>query len=233
MPDDLQQDQKPGGERFFVAVVTVIVVLFALGYVSLMFALNHVEHNPPVEKGFVYENPKPRFIPPDHPRQLIDFSLIDRTERVITRKDLENKILVVDFLFTSCSLTCPAINAQMHKIQQMTTNQPDIMLVSLTVDPRDDTPAVLMKYGDRFGADTNRWLLLTGERSTLYNLIKTSFLPQELNDPSSYMPGNFSNTYYIALVDSSGRLEGFFDGLNQNTPAAVLEEIKILRGQKN
>ena len=64
----------------------------------------------------------------------------------------------------------------MAQIQQLTTNQPDVRLVSLTVDPRDDTPAVLAKYGERFGADTNRWLLLTGDRTTLYGLIGASFL---------------------------------------------------------
>ena len=86
------------------------------------------------------ENSQPRLIPPDHPRQLVNFSLTDHTGRTVTRADLDGKFLMVDFLFTSCSLTCPVVNRQMAQIQQLTTNQPDVKLVSLTVDPRDDTP---------------------------------------------------------------------------------------------
>jgi protein SCO1/2 len=117
----------------------------------------------------------------------------------------------------------------MAQIQQLTTNQPDIKLVSLTVDPRDDTTEVLAKYGERFGAQTNRWLLLTGEKTTLYNLIGKSFLAQDSDDPFGYMPGNFSHTERIALVDSHGNLRGYFDGLNQNTASAVVQEITKLR----
>ncbi len=103
------------------------------------------------------------------------------------------------------------------------------MLVSLTVDPRDDTIEALAKYGERFGADTNRWLLLTGDKTELYGLIAASFLNQDLDDPFNSMPGNFSHTDRIALMDAHGRLRGFFDGLNPNTAAAVVEEIGRLR----
>jgi protein SCO1/2 len=190
-----------------------------------MVALNSREN----ETGGAVENSPSRLISPDRPRQLINFSLTDRTGRNVTRSELNGKILVVDFLFTSCSLTCPVVNGHMAEIQQLTTNQPDVKLVSLTVDPRDDTTAVLAKYGDRFGADTNRWLFLTGEKSTLYDLIATSFLNQDLDDPFSYMPGNFSHTERIALVDSHGKLCGYFDGMNQDTATAVVEEINRLR----
>jgi cytochrome oxidase Cu insertion factor (SCO1/SenC/PrrC family) len=120
----------------------------------------------------------------------------------------------------------------MAQIQQLTTNQPDIKLVSITVDPRDDTPTVLQKYGQTFGADTNRWLFLTGQKTVLYDLIGKSFLAQDLNDPFGYMPGNFSHTERIAIVDSHGHLQGYFDGLNQNTAGAVVDEITKIRNQK-
>jgi protein SCO1/2 len=106
-----------------------------------------------------------------------------------------------------------------------------VKLVSLTVDPRDDTVDALGKYGARFGAETNRWLLLTGEKSVLYDLIGTSFLAQAPDDPFNYMPGNFAHTERIALVDAQGKLLGFFDGLNENTAAAVAGEITKLRNK--
>ena len=170
-------------------------------------------------------------IQPDHPRQLVDFTLTDRTGRTVTRAELGGKFLVVDFLYTSCSLTCPAVNRQMTEIQRLTASQPDVRLVSLTVDPRDDTVEVLARYGERFGADTNRWLLLTGEKALLYDLIANSFLAQDADDPFNYMPGNFSHTERIAVVDASGRVQAYFDGLREDAAQAVVAEIDRLKSK--
>jgi protein SCO1/2 len=212
-------------ERLFFYVATVMSLFIGTVFFLFIYMLNYREK----ETGAAAENSPPRLISPDHPRQLVNFSLTDRTGRSVARPELDGKILVVDFLYTSCSLTCPVVNRCMAQIQQLTTNQPDVKLVSLTVDPRDDTVDALAKYGERFGADTNRWLLLTGDKTTLYDLIGNSFLAQDLGDPFSYMPGNFVHTERIALVDSRGKLHGFFDGLNQDTAEAVVEEINNLR----
>jgi len=212
-------------ERLLFGVAVVAATLFAAGYVFLMVAMNHREKSPPV--------PVPSddavALSPDHSRELVDFSLIDRTGRTVTRSGLAGKFLVVDFLFTSCSLTCPVVNGHMAEIQQLTTNQPDVQLLSLTVDPRDDTTDVLTKYGEKFGADTNRWLLLTGDRDELYHLIATSFLSQDENDPFTYMPGNFSHTERIAVVDPRGNVRAYFDGLAHNVSSAVVQQIARLR----
>ncbi|MGP8020215.1 MAG: SCO family protein [Limisphaerales bacterium] len=218
-------------ERLFATILIIGSLLFAAGYGLLLVALNNRGGDSVDETDYAMEGSESLLIPPDHPRQLVNFTLTDRTERAVTRSDLNGKILVVDFLFTSCSLTCPAVNSQMAQIQQLTTNQPDVKLVSLTVDPRDDTPAVLEKYGERFGADPNRWLFLTGDKAQLYDLIGTSFLASDTNDAFSYMPGNFAHTERIAVVDAHGRLQGYFDGLNQNTATAVASEITKLRNQ--
>lgn len=212
-------------ERLFFYVAVSVALFFGAGFCFLILFLNSHEK----ETGPASENLPPRLIAPDHPRQLVNFSLTDRTGRTVTRTELNRKILVVDFLFTGCSLTCPAVNRCMAQIQQRTTNQPDVKLVSLTVDPRDDTVPVLAKYGEHLGADTNRWFLLTGDKTALYGLIAASFLNQDLDDPFNYMPGNFSHTDRIALVDARGNLRGYFDGLNENTAAAVVAEINLLR----
>jgi protein SCO1 len=212
-------------ERLFFIVAITMSLFIGIGFFLFIYTLNKREE----ATGAVAENSPPRLISPDHPRQLVNFSLTDRTGRNVARSELDGKILVVDFLYTSCSLTCPVVNRCMAQIQQLTTNQPDVKLVSLTVDPRDDTVDALEKYGVRFGADTNRWLLLTGDKTTLYDLIGNSFLAQDLNDPFNYMPGNFVHTERIALVDARGKLHGYFDGLNQDAAKAVVGEINNLR----
>jgi len=224
-----KQRKERDDERLFAIAAIIGSLVFGAGFCFLLFVMNSHENNSTDGTAYAVENSESRLIAPDHPRQLVNFSLTDRTGRNVTRPELNGKILVVDFLYTSCSLTCPAVNRCMAQIQQLTTNQPDVTLVSLTVDPRDDTVDTLEKYGERFGADTNRWLLLTGEKTMLYDLIGNSFLAQDLNDPFNYMPGNFVHTERIALVDSHGNLHGFFDGLNQNTADALVKEINSLR----
>ena len=167
--------------------------------------------------------------PPDRPRELAGFTLTDRTGSTVTRAELDGKFLVVNFVFTGCSISCLDVNRRMAEIQTLTAHQPDVKLVSLTVDPRTDTPAVLMEFGNRFGADTNRWLLLTGDKPVLYELIENSFIPRDPNDPYNFMPGGFTHTERIAVVDTHGRVRSFFDGLKPATSQAVAEAINQLR----
>jgi protein SCO1 len=212
-------------ERLFLFALLALAGILMGGVLLVMVELN----KPSPYAGSGPEELSSMPIPPDRPRRLADFSLTNWTGSCVTRADLKEKFLVVDFLFTGCSVTCPVINNYMAQIQQLTAHQNDVRLLSLTVDPRDDTVPVLADYAKRFGADASRWLLLTGDKDGLYNLIKTSFLNQDLDPAYGYMPGNFSHTDRIAIVDANGTLRAFFDGLNQNTPTAVVNEIAALR----
>ena len=158
--------------------------------------------------------------------------MTDRTGRTIRRADVDGKILAVSFLFTSCSLTCPEVSRRMAEIQRLTATNDDVRLLSLTVDPRTDTPPALAKWGARFGADTNRWFLLTGDKAQLHGLIGTSFLATETNNPFNSMPGNFAGTERIVVVDQHGHVRAFFDGLRVETPAAVAVEMEKLRKEQ-
>ena len=209
--------ERRGEERFFLGIVVALAIVAGAGSWVAVYALSHHE--------------KLQSLPVDHPRRLVDFSLTDRTGRTVTRADLNGKILVVSFLFTSCSLTCPEVSRRMAEIQRLTATNADVRLVSLTVDPRSDTPPVLAKWGARFGADTNRWLFLTGEKTVLHGLIAKSFLSQDNGDSFNSMPGNFTGTERIAIVDQHGKTRIYFDGLRPETAAAVAAEIAQLRGE--
>jgi cytochrome oxidase Cu insertion factor (SCO1/SenC/PrrC family) len=201
-------------ERLFLAVALALAAISGIGCWFAAAALSRRDASHGIQ--------------PNQPRQLADFSLTDCTGRTVTRAELDGKVLAVSFLFTGCALTCPVVSQQMSEIQQLTTNDPDVSLMSLTVDPRSDTPPVLAKWGRRYGADTNRWLLLSGAKPELYRLIGTSFLGTNA-DPFNSMPGNFTGTERIAVVDKHGRVRAYFDGLRAETPAAVAAEIERLR----
>jgi len=163
--------------------------------------------------------------PPDHPRHLVEFNLTDRSGRSVTQADLAGKFLVVNFVFTSCSLSCRAVNDRMEEIQGLVADASDVRLVSLTVDPRSDTPSVLAKFADGYHADTNRWLFLTGDKAELYRVIETSFIPKS-PELEGLIPGGFSSTDRIMLVDPEGNVWASFDGLKRNAASAVVAEIE-------
>jgi protein SCO1/2 len=164
-------------------------------------------------------------IKPDYPRRLIPFSLTDQEGRAVTREDLRGKFVVVDFVLTSCTLTCPFVNAHMQEIARATAGREDVRLVSLTLDPAGDTAAVLANYARGLHADARKWSFLTGDAATMRALVGTSFLPPDTRGEFSYMPGNFAHTQRIVLVDKEGNVMSYFDGLNQQVAAMVLRSI--------
>jgi cytochrome oxidase Cu insertion factor (SCO1/SenC/PrrC family) len=221
MPSQPDTRTAPGqrkDEKLFLVIVIALALVAGIG--SWFAAAAFSKHD------------QLRGIAPDQVRTLGEFYLTDESGRTITRADLDGKFLAVSFLFTGCSLTCPEVSKHMAEIQRLTANANDVRLVSLTVDPRSDTPPVLAKWGARFGADTNRWCFLTGNKSTLHGLIAKSFLAQDSSDPFNSMPGNFTGTERIAVVDQHGRVRAYFDGLRDETPAAVVAEIGRLRNEK-
>ena len=171
----------------------------------------------------------PLIISPDHPRHLVNFSLVDQNGKEVTRLCFKNKIIVVSFLFTSCSIVCPYVTEQMAQIQRQTTHEDDVSLLTLTVDPADDTVPVLAQYAKKAGADPTRWFFVTGKETILQNLISTSFLSHDTDTNFGSMPGNYANSQRIVLVDKNGQIVNYFDGLNLNAAHAVIQEIQKLR----
>jgi protein SCO1 len=166
----------------------------------------------------------------DHPRRLVPFQLTERSERTVTDADVAGKILVVNFVFTSCSLSCRAVNDRMAEIQAMIGEASDVQLLSLSVDPRSDTPAALTAFANGFRADSNRWLFLTGEKPQLYGLIETSFISKS-PELESLVPGGFTSTDRIMLVDPLGNVCASFNGLKRDVAKAVVAEIENIRNR--
>jgi protein SCO1/2 len=162
------------------------------------------------------------------------FSLTERSGKTITNHDLDGKIWVADFIFTTCPGPCPIISANMAKLQSKLAGDPRVQLVSFTVDPQDDTPPVLSAYADRLGADPQRWWFLTGPEKPLYDLIQKGFYQAvQDNHGKQLEPGQFVVTHstYMALIDSHGALRGFYQGLDADDQANLLKAIHQLEDE--
>lgn len=170
-------------------------------------------------------------------RQLVDFQLTERSGRSVDRSQLAGKTLVVSFVFTGCSVSCFEISRRMAEVQERLRARPDVQLVSITIDPRSDTPDVLAKFAKRLKADPERWLFLTGEREAVYRLIGESFLKRSGVDPNpdaiaaDGMPSDFEHAERIAVVDRSGRVRCFFDGTKPHVADDVVEAVEEFAGK--
>ena len=164
-------------------------------------------------------------------RKLVDFSLVNWDGRPVTRADLDGKFLVVSFLFTSCSATCTEISRRLERVQTETAAAGDVRIVSFSMDPRTDQPPVLAQFARRWNADPKRWFLLTGEKAELHRVIEASFLARD-PDLADLPSAGFRQHYAIALVDRSGSVRHYFNGLAPTVAADVLDALGKLRQEK-
>jgi protein SCO1/2 len=144
-----------------------------------------------------------------------DFALTERSGQTVRCKDLRGKVWVASFLFTRCCTGCPRISADLLQLQKDLANEDGVLIVSFTVDPEYDTPAVLKAYADGLGADPKRWLFLTGKQEEIYRLIRDSFhLAVEQNHGEARKPGNeVTHANRLVVVDRQGHIRGLdFDG---------------------
>ena len=191
------------------------IAVLALGMIALLV--------------FWQPNKPAAHLEPNPPRHLEAFTLTDQTGRTVTQADVTGKFVIVNFVHTGCSISCLQVNQRMAEVQRLTRGQEDVRLLSLTVDPRTDTPPVLAEFGAKFGADSNRWQLLTGDKAALYRLIETSFLKRDAQPQTSPMPGGFHDVDYIAVVDRTGSVRRYFNGMTDTTPAAIVKFLDQLR----
>ncbi|HTU89041.1 MAG TPA: DUF420 domain-containing protein [Gemmataceae bacterium] len=156
-----------------------------------------------------------------------DFALTERSGQTLSKADLLGKIWIASFEFVRCTSGCPQISATMERLQTDLKRFPDVRLVTFTVDPEHDRPEELREYAKHYHADPARWLFLTGDEKSIYQLLDKSFhLPAQKN--TSGDSGNaVMHSPKLVLVDRQGRIRGYFDGRpdpNSTNPEGDHEE---------
>jgi protein SCO1/2 len=173
-------------------------------------------------------------------RKAPDFSLTDQNNNVVTSSEMIGKVYVVNFFFTSCPSICPIMTANMTKIHERFVNYPDFEVLSLTVDPKRDTPKILKEYAVNRRIDSPKWHFLTGQKDSIYS-VAYKFLSSAMEDNSA--PGGFLHTEYFVLVDKEGNLRSreddngnliaVYDGTNSAHINDLIDDVKILIAEYN
>ncbi len=143
------------------------------------------------------------------PRKVADFSLTERSGKTITNKDLLGKPWCVNFIFTSCAMTCPANTKSMMELSHACKDL-DVEFVTITVDPERDTPERLKQYAEIYQADPKKWLFLTGKQQEIFDLIRNSFLQivEERKGKSRLFGMEFAHSDRVMQIDANGMVVG-------------------------
>lgn len=168
-----------------------------------------------------------------HSRSVPDFSLIERSGRKASLTDLRGKVWIADFIYTQCTDTCPLQTANMAKLQQQWSGEPDLRLVSFSVDPEHDTPQVLARYAKRFNADAQRWLFLTGNKDQITGLVEDGFhqplaAAQSRQGHKSVM---FHSPRFI-LVDRAAQIRGSYDSNDRQSMERLKRDMADLLSER-
>ena len=162
--------------------------------------------------------------------RLPDFVLLNQDSVVFTADSLRGYIHVADYFFTRCPGICPRLSSATRMIQDYLGEKAQrVRLVSYTVDPVHDSPAVLREYAQRYGADLRRWTFVTGAETTLYRLaVKGYLIPVDKSPDSTQGELGYVHSDMLVLVDPELRIRGFYSGLDSLQVKRLLDDINLL-----
>jgi protein SCO1/2 len=161
------------------------------------------------------------------------FSFTNQDGQQVTERNMEGKVYVAEYFFTTCPSICPMLNTNMLKIYEEYKNEPAFMILSHTVDPDNDTVGRLKWYADSLKVNTKQWVFLTGRKDSLYMAARNSYV---LDDPQNNLQNindQFLHTQYFALVDRIGRVRKIYDGLKKEEIEELKKDVKKLLREKN
>ena len=159
--------------------------------------------------------------------QISDFSFINQNNQIITNKEIEGKVHVANFMFTSCTSICPDMTGNMKLVEEAFFNDERVAVLSYSVTPWIDTPDKLLDYVKLNDIKTNNWHFLTGNKSDIYSLARESYFAEE-SIGFSKDSTDFLHTEYFILVDKNKRIRGVYNGTLMLESKQVVEDIKIL-----
>ena len=164
-----------------------------------------------------------------------DFALTNQMGRVVTLADLRGQVWVADIIFTRCPGACAKMTREMSELQAALPAGDSVRLVSLTADPGFDTPDVLKRYGDEFGASPERWHFLTGRKPDLYKLATQGLLlavGEKQSEQRESENDLFIHSTKFILIDQQGRIRGEYEATEPKSRGQILKAVQTLLTEK-
>lgn len=156
-----------------------------------------------------------------------DFSFLNQDGNFVSNKTVENKMYVASFFFTSCPGICPKMRSQLSKVQEIFKNNENVIIISHSIQPSNDTVEVLNNYAKKNDIISGKWHLVTGKREDIYKIAKQDYFASE--DLGKFVDDeDFLHTENLVLVDKNRHIRGIYNGLNNRSVSHLIEDIKQL-----
>lgn len=187
-----------------------------------------------------------------------DFAFTNQNGKPLTQNNVEGKVYVAEYFFTTCKGICPKMNANMRRVYDMYKDEPGFLIISHTCMPETDSVPLLKAYEEKMingilsknadgsykirydtainhktGITNTNWNFVTGDKASLYKMARQSYMIDN-NKPDSAQSVNdqFIHTQFFALVDNQRRVRGIYDGLNEDEMQKLFKDIKGLLKEK-
>ena len=163
-----------------------------------------------------------------------EFSFIDQNGKAFTDRDVEGKVYVAEYFFTTCKGICPKMNANMKKVYDEFKDESKFSIVSHTCMPETDSVPLLKAYEKRMigtvdsQKKTRNWFFVTGSKDSLYKMARESYLLDNEKNNNQNIADQFIHTQFFAVVDKERRVRGIYDGLKQEEVEKLITDIKRL-----
>ena len=155
-----------------------------------------------------------------------EFSFLNQDGKRIGRAEMQGKITIVDFFFTSCPSICPVMSKEMERVNDMFRDQPNVQIMSISIDPEYDTPEILKEYAEEHNAIPGKWHFLSGPKEETYRLAKCGFIIPLVD--GNGVADDFVHTDKFMLIDELGRIRGYYSGTNREDVDLLILETKVL-----
>lgn len=155
------------------------------------------------------------------------FKFINQLGDTITDRNFDGKIYVSDFFFAKCQGICPIMTKQMERVHAKYKEDNQIMFLSHTVKPEEDSVSALLEYANLHHADPSKWHFVTGLKADLYDMARNAYLVTVSEGDGG--PNDFVHTEMFTLIDTKKRIRGFYDGTDSIAVNKLILDIAILK----
>lgn len=163
-----------------------------------------------------------------------DFTFTGQNGNTVNQHNVEGKVYVTEYFFTTCTGICPKMNENMKVVYDKFKNESDFAIVSHTSMPETDSVALMKNYEEKMiGKNPQyaaKWYFVTGPKDSLYKMARVSYLLDNDKNNSINIKDHFIHTQFFALVDKQMRVRGIYDGLKPDEIDKLEDDIaKLLK----
>lgn len=152
-----------------------------------------------------------------------DFSFTNQDGKEVTQDTFKDRIYIADFFFTTCPTICPIMKTQMLRIYEKYKDNPDVLILSHSIDTKHDSVAVLHEFANRLGVTSDMWHFVTGDQDEIEDIGQNSYMVTVREDVDEV--GGYLHSGAFLLIDKDRRVRGIYDGTKEEKVDFLLKDI--------